>query len=390
MPSEPSQKLTLGRLEKVDLHTYWCAENTEFTPWLVQAENIKLLGESIGLELTVSQAQAGSVDILCQDNGDRQVLIENQLEPTDHHHLGQLLIDIADLQATTPQAATVIWIASRFTPEHKTALNWLNQIAPEVQFFGLEIELWRIGEAVAPKFNLVIQPHERQEAIASPHSSAELLPESSPASLPKSLLEPVPEPVPEILTEAQKQNLDFWRGLCQQLERRGSIVKPSHPSTENNLSFAIGRAGFRLFTRLDQAERAEAEVDQVELSEDNLAEAELNETLSVGLLLSGEDAKPHFYLLEEDREAIESEMGISLTWEAEGEGKNCSIYCILADADFADREQWIEYYQWFCVYLEQFHDVLGDRIKRLNANDYHPMPDYSFNPLKSSASLPGL
>ncbi|HEY9628985.1 MAG TPA: DUF4268 domain-containing protein [Coleofasciculaceae cyanobacterium] len=382
MPSEPSQKLTLGRLEKVDLRTYWCEEDAEFTPWLAQADNIKLLGEAIGIELRVPEelsqepSDIPEADILCQDGSDRWVLIENQLEPTDHHHLGRLLTAMADLQANT-----VIWIASSFTPEHQIALHWLNQMtAPGVHFFGIEIELWRIGKAVAPKFNLVIQP-QRQEAIALTEASVEILPESASSSLPES----PPEPPPVILTDAQRQNLEFWRGLCHQLERRGSIIKPSQPSTESSLSFAIGRAGFRLYTRLESScsltqeapDRPEAELLKPE------------QALTVGLMLLGEDAKPHFHLLEEDREAIESEIGIPLEWDAQGENKSCLIYCGLAGIDLEDRDQWIEYYQWFCVYLEQFHDVFGDRIKRLNANDYQPAPDYSFNPLKSSAVLPG-
>ncbi|MBI4780331.1 MAG: DUF4268 domain-containing protein [Oscillatoriophycideae cyanobacterium NC_groundwater_1537_Pr4_S-0.65um_50_18] len=382
MPSEPSQKLTLGRLEKVDLRTYWCEEDAEFTPWLAQADNIKLLGEAIGMELRVPQeplhqelSGLPEVDILCQDSSDRWVLIENQLEPTDHHHLGRLLTAMADLQANT-----VIWIASSFTPEHQTALHWLNRMtAPEVHFFGIEIELWRIGEAVAPKFNLVIQP-QRQEAIALTEA-VEILPESAPSSLPES----PPEPPPEILTDAQRQNLEFWRGLCHQLERRGSIIKPSQPSTESSLSFAIGRAGFRLYTRLES--NCSPAQEAPDRDEADLLEPE--QSLTVGLMLLGEDAKPHFHLLEEDRQAVESEIGIPLAWDAQGENKSCLIYCGLAGIDLEDRDQWIEYYQWFCVYLEQFHDVFGDRIKRLNANNYQPAPDYSFNPLKSSAVLPG-
>ncbi len=381
MPSEPLQKLTLGRLEKVDLRTYWSGENAEFASWLAQADIIKLLGEAIGIELTVSQEETDSAEILCRDGDDRPILIETQLEPTDHYHLGQLLTAMArlqadTLQANTLQAAAVIWIASSFTSEHQAALSWLNQIAPGIHFFGVEIELWRIGESVAPKFNWVVQPH--RETIAVSDSLAELLPED--------LSEVLPEILPEILTEAQQQNLDFWYGLCHQLERRGSIVKPSHPSTEDNISFAIGRAGFRLYTRLDESDQVEPGSNEPGSNELDADEPE--QSLTVGLLLSGEDARPHFYLLEEQQEAIEAEIGIPLEWDAEGDGKTCLIYCTLADVDLADRDQWIEYYQWFCVYLEQFHDVLGDRIKRLNANDYQPLPDYGFNPLKS-ASLPG-
>jgi RecB family endonuclease NucS len=97
---------TLGRLEKVDLRNFWTSEAGDFTPWLAREENIILLGEAVGLELEV-EAQEKNVgpfraDILCKDTStDQWVLIENQLERTDHTHLGQLLTYGAGLNAVT-------------------------------------------------------------------------------------------------------------------------------------------------------------------------------------------------------------------------------------------------------------------------------------------------
>jgi hypothetical protein len=87
---------TLGRLEKVELRNAWIGESTHFTPWLAQPENLRLLGDTVGIELEF-EAQEKEVgpfraDILCKDTLDGSwVLIENQLERTDHTHLGQLL-----------------------------------------------------------------------------------------------------------------------------------------------------------------------------------------------------------------------------------------------------------------------------------------------------------
>jgi hypothetical protein len=362
MKSKPSQKIPLGRLEKVDLHTCWSGDREEFTIWLTQSENIEMLAEALDMELAVvsqnpdpdpdqdpdQDPEDSTIAILCNDPiNDRQILITHQLETSDSIHLGQALSSMASLQAPT-----IVWLAGEITAEHRSALTWLNQMTlPEFQFFGVELELWRIGKSMAPKFNLVVQPPEW----------AELPPAESPE-------DPEPEEYVEPLTEKQLQNLEFWGGLCHQLERRGSIVKPSDPSTENTMSFAIGRAGFRLYARVNE---------------------ELN-SLTTGLLLSGEDAKPYLYLLEEEREAIETEIGIALEWDASGDPKSCYIYCTLEEVEFTDRDRWNDYYQWFCLYLEQFHEVLADRIKRLNANEYRPRPDYSFNPLQSSASVPGL
>ena len=92
-------------------------------------------------------------DILCRNTDDDSlVLVENQVERTDHTHLGQLMTYAAGLET-----ASIVWIAKAFTDEHRAALDWLNEITGEnFNFFGLEIELWKIGDsAIAPKFNVV-------------------------------------------------------------------------------------------------------------------------------------------------------------------------------------------------------------------------------------------
>src|SRR4029079_16711090 len=115
-------------------------------------ENIAELGRAIGIEELELEAKEQNVgpfraDILCKDGMGNWVLVENQLERTDHSHLGQLLTYAAGLKAVT-----IVWIAQHFTEEHRAALDWLNEITDErISFFGLEIELWRIGESpIAP------------------------------------------------------------------------------------------------------------------------------------------------------------------------------------------------------------------------------------------------
>src|SRR5882724_4545695 len=152
---------SLGRLQKIDLREAWLSEASDFTPWLAEPENLKLLGEAIGIELEC-EAQEKDVgpfraDILCKDTTtDSWVLIENQLERTDHCHLGQLLTYAAGLTTVT-----IVWLAQRFTEEHRAALDWLNERTDEkINFFGLEVELWKIGDSpIAPKFNVVCKPN---------------------------------------------------------------------------------------------------------------------------------------------------------------------------------------------------------------------------------------
>jgi len=105
----------LGRLQKVDLREVFATEAGDFTPWLAQEENLKLLGEAIGIDLQLESQEKDvgpfRADILCKDTAtDNWVLVENQIERTDHNHLGQLLTYAAGLQAVT-----IVWVAERFT-----------------------------------------------------------------------------------------------------------------------------------------------------------------------------------------------------------------------------------------------------------------------------------
>ena len=119
---EEAKKMNLGRLEKIDLRDIWRTEDQDFTQWLAREENIALLADTLGLELEI-EAQEKEVgpfraDILCKDQHGSWVLIENQLERTDHKHLGELIAYAAGLKAVN-----IIWIAATFTDEHRAELE---------------------------------------------------------------------------------------------------------------------------------------------------------------------------------------------------------------------------------------------------------------------------
>jgi hypothetical protein len=162
-----SSIVPLGRLQKVELRDAWPHEAGNFTPWLAQSENLALLGEAIGIELVFEAMEKPvenfSADILAKDVAtDRWVLIENQLEQTDHSHLGQILTYAAGLDAQT-----IIWIAKEFREPHRAAIDYLNHIsAPEFNFFGVQLELFRIGDSdFAPSFNVVAKPNDWSKQI---------------------------------------------------------------------------------------------------------------------------------------------------------------------------------------------------------------------------------
>ena len=313
----------LERLIKVPLREFWDKEDRDFTPWLADEENIGLLGETIGVELEV-EAQEKNVgpfraDILCKDTAtDDWVLIENQLERTDHTHLGQLLTYAAGLEAVT-----VVWIAEGFTDEHRAALDWLNEITDEkFSFFGLEIELWRIGDSpMAPKFNVVSHPNDWTKTVSRISRNE--------------------------LTSVQQLYLEYWTTLRDLLEERNGVIRPVKPLPRYWMSFAVGRSNFWL--------SASASVK--------------GQWVCVSLTLTGKDGKDHFYLLERDKADIEEEVGAKLEWDEKDGWERSEIDLSLYEIDLEDRQDWNRQHQWLCEQLETFHNVFSPRVKALDASD---------------------
>jgi len=153
----------LGTLEQVDLREVWKHEATDFTQWLALPENIDQLAEVIlgggALTVTGTEVNVGlyKADILAVDSEDRVVVIENQLEQTNHDHLGKIIT-----YAAGKQAEVMVWIVKQAREEHENAINWLNEHTDEhVHFFLIQIEAWRIGDsAPAPRFNVIAKPND--------------------------------------------------------------------------------------------------------------------------------------------------------------------------------------------------------------------------------------
>jgi hypothetical protein len=149
----------LGKLLRVDLRDVWKHEAIDFTPWLV--EHIDLIGEVLGLDLeVVGREQAVgdfAVDILARDLGrNKRVVIENQLEETDHAHLGQLITYAAGLEA-----GVVVWVSRNVREEHRQALDWLNRgDGASTEYFGVVVELLQIdGSKPAVNLRVVASPN---------------------------------------------------------------------------------------------------------------------------------------------------------------------------------------------------------------------------------------
>lgn len=153
-------KTKLGEIKQIDdLRSVWANEASDFTPWV--ASNISLLNDATGLSLEVIEQESPvgsfSLDILAKDTESEAIaIIENQLEDTNHDHLGKLLT-----YASGKSAKYIIWIVKNAREEHRSAIEWLNNnTVAGIEFFLIEMQLWQIGASeLAPKFNVVEQPN---------------------------------------------------------------------------------------------------------------------------------------------------------------------------------------------------------------------------------------
>lgn len=321
----------LGRLERVPLREVWKSESRDFTPWLAQEENLGLLGETVGLDLELEKQEqevgAFRADLLCKNTlDDSWVLIENQIERTDHTHLGQILTYAAGLEAVT-----VIWVAETFTDEHRAALDWLNEITEEkFTFFGLEIELWRIGDSnPAPKFNAVSKPNDWSRTVqASAGARGEL-------------------------SDHKQLQLRFWTAFKEHMEAKGSPVRCQKPLPQQWMNHALGRSGFHLVSIVSLL-NSETGVKGPEIRAD--------------LYLDGPNAKRQFAALESRKPEIEGALGFPLTWH-NPENKLACRAGTRRDADFRDESLWPEQFEWLRQRLEKMDAVFRPIVRELTVEE---------------------
>lgn len=319
----------LGRLKQVALRSVWADEAGNFTPWLAKPESLKLLGDTLGLELEPDSEEVAVgtfwADIVCRDstNGNK-VVIENQIEKTNHVHLGQILTYTAGVGAQT-----IVWIASKFTEEHRAELDWLNEhTTEEVSFFGLEVELWRIGtSSPAPKFNIVSKPNDWSKAVRQQSTAG----------------------ADRQISENKRLQFEFWSAFKPFLEERTKL-RSSQPGYQHWLNASLGKSGFHLCA---------------------IASHWNNETQSYGmpeirveLIIDGRQAKEYLELLRARRDELVASIGIPLTFHMAEGGKSAKIY-VRRDCDFRDRAKWNEAFEWLAKYLQLFSDTFRPLINQL-------------------------
>ncbi|NDW43781.1 DUF4268 domain-containing protein [Ruegeria sp. PrR005] len=313
----------LGKLTKVDLRKIWQTEARDFTPWLAQEENLQQLGEVIGFELELEAVEQNvgpfRADILCKNTlTDEWVLIENQLERTDHTHLGQLITYAAGLDAVT-----IVWIASNIADEHRAALDWLNEVTNQnIRFFGIEVELLKIGESpAAPRFNPVSLPNDWSRSTSAAKREMRHIP----------------------LTDTKRMQLDYWDAAEALLTGRHAFLKPLKAPAQSWIAHSIGKSGFLVSMVMNSKAR----------------------WIRAEIYLGGKEAKVHFDKLFEKRRRIENTFGSELEWQRLDGKQDCRI-CISRTSDPNDRSDWPDQHRWLIESLIRLHDTFRPIIAELS------------------------
>jgi len=209
--------IELGKLTEVDIRKVWQHEQYDFSSWLAEEDNIKLLSEKLNLSLTdvETEKNVGSYrcDIICKDEiTGKNVLIENQLEATNHDHLGKIITYASGLDASV-----VIWIVANAKEEHKSAIEWLNKHTDvDVSFFLIEVHAYTIGDSTpAPYFDIIEQPNDFAKQLKTLSNNTEL-------------------------NESQNKRLEFWEMFNDVLVKRGTPFNKRKATTDHWYSVAVG------------------------------------------------------------------------------------------------------------------------------------------------------
>ena len=297
----------LGTLKEItDLRSLWPHEALTFTPWV--AENVDLLADAVGLDITVDETESSvgdfNVDIYASETGtDRKIIIENQLEDTDHDHLGKLIT-----YASGKGADVVIWVVKHAREEHKAAVEWLNNHTDDkIGFFLCEIKLFQIGDSqIAPAFTVVERPNDWTKEIRKTASA----------------------------NSTQQQRLEYWQAFNDYAFSDANfsrIFNKRKPTTDHWMDFSIGSSAC------------------------HIAVSQIQKRKAVDVELYINDDKELFKSLFAYKDEIEKNMEMELEWKELPERKASRIL-IEKTVDLDDRATWPEQFDYImdtCIKMKR-------------------------------------
>jgi len=310
--------MSIGKLEKVSLREIWKNEAKGFTQWL--EENIEVLNESLDLSLASVETESGvgtfAVDLLAEDDNGNVVVIENQLEKTNHDHLGKVLTYLTGLEAKT-----AIWICSDPRPEHSKVITWLNEATPaDISFYLIKVEGVRIEDSSpAPLFSIICAPSE--EAKEAGQKKKEF-------------------------AERHYKRMEFWEGLLVKSRKKTKLHANITPGKWGYIGASAGKPGLALNYIITK----------------DRGDVELYIDCGKG---SEEENKKIFDTLYSKKQEIEKDFGGSLDWDRL-DGKRASrIKASFTGIGLYDEDKWDALQDKMIDAMIRLEKALKRYIKRL-------------------------
>ena len=287
--------MNIGKLEEVDIRTLWKHEQYDFSEWLSKNENIEILNGILGLTLVdiSKETYVGSYrcDLFAKDETTgTKVIIENQLEMSNHDHLGKIITYASGLDAKV-----VVWIVKQAREEHRSAVEWLNNNTNNnVNFFLIELHAYKIGNSdAAPMFQVIEEPNDFIKNNKSIGGE-------------------------DRLNKSQAQRLEFWAQFNEVVIARNKPFNPRKPSTDHWYTVAIGTS--------------KAYIDIILVNKDSY----------IGVELYISDNKELFDKLLDKKELIEKELGFTLEWKRLDGSKASRIMYKIEGLDFDEHDNYNE------------------------------------------------
>jgi Domain of unknown function (DUF4268) len=302
--------MELSRIQHVPLREIWKHEASNFTKWLAKDENLALLSEEINIELSVIETEYNigrfNVDIYAQEaNTNRKVIIENQLEKTDHDHLGKLIT-----YASGADAEIIIWIVKEGLEEHQQALEWLNENTGEkLNFFLIRMEVWKIGNSnPAPNFHILTQPNNWFKTVKSSLNTTEV-------------------------TEIKNKQLRFWDGFKIYCDNNKIKINLRKTNPQHWYDISFGRSDCHIALTINSQKK------------------------ELGCEIYIPNAKETFIEFKKHETAINTELA-NLEW-MELPAKKASRIKVSSKADFSKEEEWKGHFQWLSEQALKFQETFG-------------------------------
>lgn len=308
--------MKIGKLQEVEIRDLWHHEQYDFSAWLVKDDNIALLNEKLGLTLvdinTEAYVGAYRCDIVAVDETTGiKVIIENQLENSNHDHLGKIITYASGLDAKV-----IVWIVKEARDEHRSAIEWLNNnTSKDINFFLIELHAYKIGDSdPAPMFQIIEQPNDFIKESKNNKSA-------------------------DAMNKRQSERVEFWTLFNEHIINRGKPFSVRKATTDHWYDIAIGTSAAHISVTL------------------------VNKDSFVGVELYINSNKALFDKLYEDREEIEKQLGFKMDWQRLDTAKASRILYRINGLNFDDHSNYDALIDEAIDKVIKMKTVFQDRVK---------------------------